>query len=152
MGPIHIVVPQLVTNLYFPALAADERGDYAMEGLEEHVELLAPASRAMRGLCVDLVDVWPGEPTPHCRKPPNRPGGRGQSSSASPWVQRSQASVCRTSSQSLDIDGPQSMKCSIGRQGFGRFTTGVRCWLWELSYRARRGYALPWAAIVGILA
>jgi outer membrane protein len=54
--------------------------------------------------------------------------------------------------QSLAIYGPRSMQCSIARQGFCRFSTGVRCWLWELSYHARRGYALPWAAIVGILA
>jgi NitT/TauT family transport system substrate-binding protein len=44
---MRIAVPDLVTNSYFPALAAEELGYYAGEGLEAHVELLTPAPRAM---------------------------------------------------------------------------------------------------------
>jgi NitT/TauT family transport system substrate-binding protein len=40
---MHIAVPDLVTNSYFPALAAEELGYYAAEGLEAHVELLGAA-------------------------------------------------------------------------------------------------------------
>src|SRR5215470_8128230 len=45
-----IAVPDLVTNSYFPALAAEELGLFKAEGLEAHVELLAPALGAMRAL------------------------------------------------------------------------------------------------------
>jgi hypothetical protein len=37
---MRIAVPDLVTNSYFPALAAEELGYYAAEGLGAHVELL----------------------------------------------------------------------------------------------------------------
>ena len=47
---MRIAVPDLVTNSYFPALAAEELGYYAGEGLEAHVELLTPAPRAMAAL------------------------------------------------------------------------------------------------------
>jgi ABC-type nitrate/sulfonate/bicarbonate transport system substrate-binding protein len=47
---MRIAVPDLVTNSYFPALAAEELGYYAAEGLEAHVELLSPAHRAMAAL------------------------------------------------------------------------------------------------------
>ena len=47
---MRIAVPDLVTNSYFPALAAEELGYYAAEGLEAHVELLSPAPRAMAAL------------------------------------------------------------------------------------------------------
>jgi NitT/TauT family transport system substrate-binding protein len=45
-----IAVPDLVTNSYFPALAADELGLYAAEGLDAHVELLTPALGAIAAL------------------------------------------------------------------------------------------------------
>ena len=44
---MHIAVADLVTSSYFPALAAEELGYYAAEGLEAHVELLAPGPTAM---------------------------------------------------------------------------------------------------------
>ena len=47
---MRIAVPDLVTNSYFPALAPEELGYYAAEGVEAHVELLAPALRAMTAL------------------------------------------------------------------------------------------------------
>lgn len=54
---MRIAVPDLVTNSYFPALAAEELGYYAAEGVEAHVELLAPALRAMTALQDGEVDV-----------------------------------------------------------------------------------------------
>ena len=45
-----IAVPDLVTNSYFPALAAEELGFYRTEDVDAHVELLAPALGAMAAL------------------------------------------------------------------------------------------------------
>jgi NitT/TauT family transport system substrate-binding protein len=62
---MRITVPDLVTNSYFPALAAEGLGYYAAEGLEAHVELLAPAPRAMAALRDGRVDaVAAGAHTP----------------------------------------------------------------------------------------
>jgi NitT/TauT family transport system substrate-binding protein len=54
---MRIVVPDLVTNSYFPALAAEELGFYTAEGLQAHVELLTPAPRAMAALWDGTVDA-----------------------------------------------------------------------------------------------
>jgi NitT/TauT family transport system substrate-binding protein len=54
---MHIAVPDLVTNSYFPALVAEELGYYAAEGLGAHVELLAPAPRVMAALRDGRVDA-----------------------------------------------------------------------------------------------
>jgi ABC-type nitrate/sulfonate/bicarbonate transport system substrate-binding protein len=54
--PIRIAVPDLVTNSYFAALAAEELGLYAAEGLDAHVELLAPALTAIGALRDGEVD------------------------------------------------------------------------------------------------
>jgi ABC-type nitrate/sulfonate/bicarbonate transport system substrate-binding protein len=51
-----IAVPDLVTNSYFPALAAEELGCYRAAGLEAHVELLTPAPQAMAALRDGQVD------------------------------------------------------------------------------------------------
>jgi len=45
-----IAVPDLVTNSYFPALAAEELGFFKAQGLEARVDLLAPAPAAMAAL------------------------------------------------------------------------------------------------------
>src|SRR5256884_8819891 len=47
---MRIAVPDLVTNSYFPALAAEELGLYRAEGVDAHVDLLAPALGAMAAL------------------------------------------------------------------------------------------------------
>lgn len=47
---MRIAVPDLITNSYFPALAAEELGLYKAEGLDAHVELLTPAPTAMAAL------------------------------------------------------------------------------------------------------
>jgi ABC-type nitrate/sulfonate/bicarbonate transport system substrate-binding protein len=52
-----IATPDLVTNSYFPALAAEELGLYREEGLDAHVELLPSldAVNALRDGTVDFV-------------------------------------------------------------------------------------------------
>ena len=45
-----IAVPDLVTNSYFPALAAEELGFFRAQGLDAHVDLLSPAPAAMAAL------------------------------------------------------------------------------------------------------
>src|ERR671937_101059 len=52
-----IATPDLVTNSYFPALAAEELGIYREEGLDAHVELLPSldAVNALRDGAVDFV-------------------------------------------------------------------------------------------------
>lgn len=47
---MRIAVPDLVTNSYFPALAAAELGFLRTEGLEADVDLIYPSSRAMAAL------------------------------------------------------------------------------------------------------
>jgi ABC-type nitrate/sulfonate/bicarbonate transport system substrate-binding protein len=57
MSPVRIATPDLVTNSYFPALAAEELGLYREEGLDAHVELLPSldAVHALRDGAVDFV-------------------------------------------------------------------------------------------------
>jgi NitT/TauT family transport system substrate-binding protein len=52
-----IATPDLVTNSYFPALAAEELGIYREEGLDAHVELMPSldAVNALRDGAVDFV-------------------------------------------------------------------------------------------------
>ena len=45
-----IVVPDLVSNSYFPALAAKDLRYYAAAGLEAHVEVFSPTPSAMVAL------------------------------------------------------------------------------------------------------
>ncbi|HEY2993635.1 MAG TPA: ABC transporter substrate-binding protein [Methylomirabilota bacterium] len=54
---MRIATPDLVTNSYFPALAAEELGIYREEGLDAHVELLPSldAVKALRDGAVDFV-------------------------------------------------------------------------------------------------
>jgi NitT/TauT family transport system substrate-binding protein len=54
---MRIATPDLVTNSYFPALAAEELGVYREQGLDAHVELLPSldAVNALRDGAVDFV-------------------------------------------------------------------------------------------------
>ncbi len=54
---MRIATPDLVTNSYFPALAAEELGVYREEGVDAHVELLPSldAVNALRDGAVDFV-------------------------------------------------------------------------------------------------
>src|SRR5664280_1494801 len=53
-----LAVPDLITNSYFPAVAAAELGFFKSEGLDITVELIAPADRtyeALRDGAADFV-------------------------------------------------------------------------------------------------
>src|SRR3989442_2832838 len=54
---MRIATPYLVTNSYFPALAAEELGVFREEGLDAHVQLLPSleAVNALRDGAVDFV-------------------------------------------------------------------------------------------------
>ena len=58
--PMRIAVPDLVTNSYFPALAAEELGFFRAEGLDAHVELRGPATTAIAALRDGAVDMVAG--------------------------------------------------------------------------------------------
>ena len=47
---MRIAVPDLISNSYFPAVAAVELGFFKAEGLEAELEMLSPISRAMEAL------------------------------------------------------------------------------------------------------
>jgi ABC-type nitrate/sulfonate/bicarbonate transport system substrate-binding protein len=57
VATVRIATPDLVTNSYFPALAAEELGLYREEGLDAHVELLPSldAVNALRDGAADFV-------------------------------------------------------------------------------------------------
>ena len=57
---LRIAVPDLVTNSYFPALAAEELGFYRAEGLDARVELVGPATKAIAALRDGAVDMVAG--------------------------------------------------------------------------------------------
>ena len=54
---MRIVVPDLVSNSYFPALAAEDLGRYAAEGLEAHVEVFSRAPSVMAALRDGAADA-----------------------------------------------------------------------------------------------
>lgn len=54
---MRIAVPDLITNSYFPGLAAEELGFYKAEGLDAHVELLYPAPVAVAALRDGRLDA-----------------------------------------------------------------------------------------------
>ena len=47
---MRIAVPDLISNSYFPVIAASELGFFAAEGLDVSVELLFPVSKAYEAL------------------------------------------------------------------------------------------------------
>jgi NitT/TauT family transport system substrate-binding protein len=56
---MRIATPDLITNSYFPALAAEELGVYRKEGIDAHVELL-PSLEAVNALRDGVVDFVAG--------------------------------------------------------------------------------------------
>jgi ABC-type nitrate/sulfonate/bicarbonate transport system substrate-binding protein len=56
---VRIATPDLVTNSYFPALAAEELGLYRAEGLDAHLELM-PSLAAVNALRDGIVDFVAG--------------------------------------------------------------------------------------------
>jgi ABC-type nitrate/sulfonate/bicarbonate transport system substrate-binding protein len=57
---MRIVVPDLISNSYFPAVAAVELGCLHDEGIEASIELLFPVDAAYRALAAGEVDVVAG--------------------------------------------------------------------------------------------
>ena len=57
---MRIAVPDLISNSYFPAVAAVELGCFRDEGIEATVELLFPVDAAYRALAAGEVDVVAG--------------------------------------------------------------------------------------------
>ena len=57
---MRLAVPDLVSNSYFPALAAVELGFFREQGMEVDLELVSPAGRAMQALRDGAVDFVAG--------------------------------------------------------------------------------------------
>jgi ABC-type nitrate/sulfonate/bicarbonate transport system substrate-binding protein len=55
-----VAVPDLVSNSYFPAIAAVELGFFRAEGLEARTELIFPNYRAFEALRDGAVDLVAG--------------------------------------------------------------------------------------------
>ena len=61
---MRIATPDLVTNSYFPALAAEELGLYREEGFDAHVELLRLGAGPASPPDLEPVPVWPAGQQP----------------------------------------------------------------------------------------
>jgi ABC-type nitrate/sulfonate/bicarbonate transport system substrate-binding protein len=61
MTPIKIAVPDLISNSYFPVLAACELGLFRAEGLETSLVLMSPADKAYAALKDGAVDFVAAE-------------------------------------------------------------------------------------------
>ena len=59
-GPLRIGVPDLVSNSYFPAIAAVDLGAFEAEGLDADIELVFPVTRAMEMLRDGELDYVAG--------------------------------------------------------------------------------------------
>src|SRR4030081_134987 len=56
--PMKVAVPDMISNSYFPAIAAIELGFFRQEGLDVELQLIFPVDKAyeaLRGGAVDLV-------------------------------------------------------------------------------------------------
>ena len=59
-GTLRIGVPDLVSNSYFPAIAAVDLGAFRAEALDADIELVFPVTRAMEMLRDDELDYVAG--------------------------------------------------------------------------------------------
>src|SRR5262249_59342800 len=84
---MRIATPDLVTNSYFPALAAEELGLYREEGLDAAVTLL-PSLEAVNALRDGAVDFVAGGAPPMLLAVPEWPGAKpvGALSPGPPWA------------------------------------------------------------------
>ena len=58
---MRLAIPDLISNSYFPAIAAAELGLFREQGLDiDHVELLFPVTKAMAALCDGELDLVVG--------------------------------------------------------------------------------------------
>src|SRR5438876_12381667 len=59
-GPMKLAIPDLISNSYFPAVAAAELGFFAREGIEVSAELIFPVDRAYQALRDGEIDFVGG--------------------------------------------------------------------------------------------
>ena len=52
-----LALPDLISNSYFPALAAVELGFFRDEGIDVSLELMSPADKAFSALAAGEVDL-----------------------------------------------------------------------------------------------
>jgi len=71
---IRVAVPDLVSNSYFPAVAAIELGFFQAQGIDAQLEMVFPVGRAMRALGDGDIDLVAG---PAHATPSAFPGWRG---------------------------------------------------------------------------
>ena len=57
---MRIAVPDLISNSYFPAVAAIELGYFKAEGLDAELEMISPIPKAMSALRDGEVDFVAG--------------------------------------------------------------------------------------------
>jgi len=57
---VRIAIPDLISNSYFPAIAADQLGLFSAEGLDLRLELLFPVTSAMQALREEDLDFVVG--------------------------------------------------------------------------------------------
>jgi len=67
---MRIAVPDLISNSYFPAVAAVELGFFKPEGLDAELELIFPVPKTMEDLRDGKLDFVAGQPTQRCRCSP----------------------------------------------------------------------------------
>jgi hypothetical protein len=68
-----IAVPDLISNSYFPAIAAVELGKFAEHGIDASIELVFPVNKAYGALRAMAKSIaWPVRRSP--RWPPSRSG------------------------------------------------------------------------------
>jgi len=58
--PMKVVIPDLVSNSYFPAIAAVEMGFFKEEGLDAELELIYPVGKCYEALCDGKADFVGG--------------------------------------------------------------------------------------------
>src|SRR5260221_14211804 len=58
--PVKLAVPDMISNSYFPAIAAIELGFFRQEGLDVTLELIFPVDRAYAALRDGAVDLVGG--------------------------------------------------------------------------------------------
>src|SRR5215472_3576760 len=70
-----LAVPDMISNSYFPAIAAIELGFFGKEGLDVELELIFPVDKAYAALRLGAVDFVGGSEVV-----------KGRSIGAAPWV------------------------------------------------------------------
>ena len=67
-GTVRLAVPDLISNSYFPAVAAVELGFFKAEGLDVDLELLFPVPKTMAALRDGALDFVAGAAHADCAR------------------------------------------------------------------------------------